>query len=95
VQWSCGWDDDGPGPVREGCDGEPDLTLGLSRDDALSVQQGQLPPSVAFMQGRLKTSGDNELLLRVLAWTATPAFQAALATWAGELSQLKGPATPQ
>ena len=76
VQWSCHWGDAGPGPVTPGCDGEPDLTLGLSPDDAQSVRHGQLAPSVAFMQGRLKTSGDNELLLRVLAWTATPAFEA-------------------
>ncbi len=33
-----------------------------------------LSPSVAFMQGRLKTSGDNGLLLSVLAWSATGAF---------------------
>jgi hypothetical protein len=95
VQWSCGWGEDGPGPVTPGCDGEPDLTLGLSPDDARSVQQGQLAPSVAFMQGRLKTSGDNELLLRVLAWTATPAFQASLAAWAGGHGQLNSPAAPQ
>jgi hypothetical protein len=95
VQWSCGWGKDGPGPVTPGCDGEPDLTLGLSPEDARSVQQGQLVPSVAFMQGRLKTSGDNELLLRVLAWTATTAFQTSLAAWAGEHGQLNSPAAPQ
>ena len=62
-----------------GCEGEPDLTLGLSPEDARLVGQGQLAPSVAFMQGRLKTSGDNALLLRVLAWTTTPAFASLLA----------------
>jgi len=36
------------------------------------------------MQGRLKTSGDNALLLGVLSWTATPAFSAALAAWSAE-----------
>jgi hypothetical protein len=79
-QWSWRWASDGPEPgsLAPGCDGEPDLTLALSPDDARSVRDGELAPSVAFMQGRLKTTGDNGLLLRVLAWTATPAFAAAL-----------------
>jgi hypothetical protein len=33
------------------------------------------------MQGRLKTSGDNGLLLSLLAWSATDAFAPALASW--------------
>ena len=70
----------------EGCDGEPDLTLGLSWPDAHLVADGELPPSVAYMQGKLKTSGDNALLLSALAWSATPAFSAALAEWRAELA---------
>ena len=84
LQWSSQWTEDGPGPVSTGVDGEPDLSLALSPDDARLVKQGELAPSVAFMQGRLKTSGDNALLLRVLAWTATPAFGAALKSWSDE-----------
>ena len=82
-QWSCSWSaaGPGPGPLSEGCLGEPDLTLTLSPADAELVKQGRLSPSVAFMQGRLKTSGDNALLLRVLAWSATDAFAPALAAW--------------
>ncbi len=82
AQWSCQWSADGPGPVSPGSDGEADLTLTLSPDDARAVKDGQLDPSVAFMQGRLKTSGDNALLLRVLEWTATAAFASALSSWA-------------
>jgi hypothetical protein len=85
AQWSCQWSADGPGPVTTGCEGEPDLTLTLGTDDARSVRDGRLEPSAAFMQGRLKTSGDNALLLRVLSWTATPAFSAALSSWSAEL----------
>jgi hypothetical protein len=84
AQWSCQWSTDGPGPVTVGCEGDPDLTLTLGTDDARSVRDGRLEPSVAFMQGRLKTSGDNALLLRVLSWTATPAFSAALSSWSAE-----------
>jgi hypothetical protein len=82
-QWSCQWSADGPGPVSTGLEGEPDLTLTLSTDDARSVKEGRLGPSVAFMQGRLKTSGDNALLLHVLEWSDTPAFPGALSSWAG------------
>ena len=34
------------------------------------------------MQGKLKSTGDNAILLRVLAWSATPAFADALKEWA-------------
>lgn len=86
--WSCEWSEDGPGPARPGCDGEPALSLLLSPEDADLVRRGQLAPSVAFMQGRLKTAGDNALLLRVLKWTARPAFAQALEQW---LQALAGP----
>lgn len=80
-QWSCYWSPEGPGPLSTGSEGEPDLTLTLSADDAQLIKEGLLKPSVAFMQGKLKTSGDNALLLRVLAWSATPAFSLALGRW--------------
>ncbi|MGA3219695.1 MAG: SCP2 sterol-binding domain-containing protein [Acidimicrobiales bacterium] len=83
-QWSCSWTATGPGPVSAGCPGEPELTLTLSPTDAELVSQARLSPSVAFMQGRLKTSGDNALLLRVLAWSATGAFAPALAAWSAQ-----------
>ena len=75
------------GPVSVGCPGEADLSFTLSPADAELVRQGRLAPSVAFMQGRLKTSGDNGLVLSVLAWSATDAFAPALAGW---LSALEG-----
>jgi putative sterol carrier protein len=74
--------------VRTGCEGEPELSLALTPDDARLVIEGTLAPSVAFMQGRLKTSGDNGLLLELLAWTTTPAFGEALAKWRREASVL-------
>jgi len=80
------WSADGPGPLLTGDGSEPDLTLTLSPGDAELIRSGQLDPSVAFMQGRLKTSGDNALLLGVLSWTATPAFAGALAAWSAERS---------
>lgn len=84
LQWSCQWSDGGPGPVVTGVQGEPSLTLSLSPGDAQLVLDGELAPSVAYMQGRLKTSGDNALLLEILRWTAGPRFAAALAAWASQ-----------
>jgi hypothetical protein len=52
-----------------------DLTLTISSADFDELVSGRLDPSVAFMQGRLKTAGDNLLLLRLLRWTATATFE--------------------
>jgi SCP-2 sterol transfer family len=91
AQRSWHWSDDGPGALVTPVPAEPDLALALSPADAQLVGRGELEPSVAFMQGRLKTSGDNALLLRVLAWTTTPAFAAARAEWSGEPAKGGGP----
>lgn len=82
AQWRSTWSEEGPKDVALGLEAEPDLTLTISPEDARLVLEGELDPSVAYMQGRLKTAGDNCLLLRVLRWTATPAFREALAAWA-------------
>jgi SCP-2 sterol transfer family len=86
-QWSVRWSGDGPGPLLPSPEAEPDLTLTIGTDDAHRVKRGQLDPSVAFMQGKLKSTGNNALLLSILAWSATPAFAKALAEWsAGQTS---------
>jgi len=64
--------------------------LTLSRADAELIREGRLSPSVAFMQGRLKTSGDNGLVLRVLAWSATDAFAPALTAWSADAAASAG-----
>lgn len=61
--------DGGPGPV----DGA-DLSLSLALADAEELFSGRVDPSVAFMRGRLKASGDGGLLLAFLSSTATPEF---------------------
>jgi hypothetical protein len=84
-QWCSRWLGDGPGAVVAGCEGEPDLTITISTEDARQVRDGELEPSVAYMQGRLKSTGDNGLLLRILAWTTTAEFAKDLARWSKEL----------
>jgi putative sterol carrier protein len=81
AQWSSKWSADGPERPTSGNDAEADLTLTIGTDEARRLQQGELQPSVAFMQGKLKSTGDNALLLQVLAWSATPAFADALKDW--------------
>jgi hypothetical protein len=49
---------------------DPDVTLTIAYADALAIAEGRLDPSVAFMQGRLKTAGDPGLVLDVLAAAA-------------------------
>lgn len=55
---------------------ESTLTLTATAADATDVLSGRVEPSVAFMRGRLKASGEGELLLAFLASTATAGFEA-------------------
>jgi putative sterol carrier protein len=48
----------------------PDVSLTASAADAAAIAGGELDPSVAFMQGRMKTAGDPGLLLDLLAHVA-------------------------
>jgi putative sterol carrier protein len=61
---------------------DADVSLTLPLEDAVAVQQGELAPTVVFMQGRMKTAGDPGKLLELLRATAGPgyaAFRAAVA----------------
>jgi putative sterol carrier protein len=51
-----------------------DVTLSMNWDDAVAMHQGTLDPSVAFMQGRMKVVGSMEIVLALLALTASAAF---------------------
>jgi putative sterol carrier protein len=63
------------GDVGLGLLDDADVSLTLPYPEALQIARGELQPSVAFMQGRMKTAGDPGRLLAVLAATATPDFQ--------------------
>ena len=54
---------------------DPELTLTLSYDDSVQIQQGELDPNAAFMQGRLKATGDMGKLLQLLPLTMSPEYQ--------------------
>ena len=53
-----------------------DLQLTLAAADAADVLLGRVEPSVAFMRGRLKASGDGSLLLAFLESTTSGSFSA-------------------
>lgn len=70
------YDSGKPGAGAPGIDSSADLVLLLGSDDALDVLKGDVDPSVAFMRGRLKASGDGGLLLGFLKSTVEPSFEA-------------------
>jgi len=54
--------------------GDAPLALQVPWADAVATFSGKAEPAVLYMQGKLKTSGDNALLLRVLKAASTPEF---------------------
>lgn len=53
----------------------PDLAFSVTAADARALLRGEVEPSVAFMRGRLKATGDGGLLLAVLGSTTTGGFE--------------------
>jgi hypothetical protein len=70
VKLSADDDELGFGPVEDA-----DVALTVPYAEATAIAQGALQPSVAFMQGRMKTAGDPGRLLELLAATATQTFR--------------------
>lgn len=53
-----------------------DFTLTMTYDDAVKVQKGELDPNAAFMQGRMKVSGNMAKLMSLLPLTNSPEYRA-------------------
>ncbi len=64
-----------PGDGGVGSVPDASLLLTIAYSDAQAVASGEVEPSVAFMRGRLKASGDGGLLLGVLRSTATDNYR--------------------
>jgi hypothetical protein len=56
-----------------------ELTLTESWDDALATQRGELDPSAAFMQGRIKVTGSMTRLLALLPLLSSAEHRSAMA----------------
>jgi hypothetical protein len=57
-----------------GAGGAPALALTIGAADAPEMVSGQVEPSVAFMRGRLKSSGEGALLLAFLKSTTVEEY---------------------
>jgi putative sterol carrier protein len=66
------------GKVLESQIGEADdaeFTLTLSYDDAKKIQKGELDANAAFMQGRLKVTGNMGKLMALMPLTQSPEYK--------------------
>lgn len=68
------YQDGRPEAAASGVDSGADLVLQLAAEDAADVVSRRVAPSVAFMRGKLKASGDGGLLLAFLGSSAGDGF---------------------
>ncbi|MDP9070078.1 MAG: SCP2 sterol-binding domain-containing protein [Actinomycetota bacterium] len=54
---------------------DPEITLTLSLEDAMKIQQGELDANAAFMQGRIKVAGNMAKLMSLLPLTNSPEYK--------------------
>ena len=55
---------------------DPDITLTLSYEDSVKIQQGDLDANAAFMQGRMKVAGNMGTFMQLLPITNSPEYLA-------------------
>ena len=55
---------------------DADFTLTLTYDDSVSVQKGDLDANAAFMQGRMKVTGNMGKLMSLMPLTQSPEYKA-------------------
>jgi len=58
-----------------GQDPDADFTLTLSWDDSVKMQKGDLDPNAAFMQGRMKVTGNMGKLMSLLPLTQSKEYK--------------------
>jgi len=54
---------------------DPEVTLTQTWDDALKIQKGELDANAAFMQGRIKVTGNMAKLMSLLPLTNAPEYK--------------------
>lgn len=72
---SLGWRaDSGAVTVTDANDANADVAVSMKYPDFVKLLSAELPPAVAYMQGRLKPSGDMASVLHLLSLTADDRF---------------------
>ncbi len=67
------------GKMQESTIGEDpnaEFTLTLTYDDSVKVQKGELDANAAFMQGRMKVTGNMGKLMSLMPLTQSPEYKA-------------------
>jgi putative sterol carrier protein len=59
-----------------GEDADAEFTLTLSHDDSVKVAKGELDANAAFMQGRMKVTGNMGKLMSLMPLTQSPEYKA-------------------
>lgn len=54
---------------------DSDFTMTLTYTDSVKLQKGELDPGSAFMQGRMKVTGDMAKLMQLLPLTSSPEYK--------------------
>ena len=55
---------------------DADFTLSMSYEDSVKIQQGELDANAAFMQGRMKVTGNMGKLMQLMPLTNSPEYKA-------------------
>lgn len=66
------------GKLREnvlGVDPDAEITLQMSYEDAVKMQKAELDETAAFMQGRLKVTGNMGKLMSLMPLTQSPEYR--------------------
>src|SRR6266508_6677523 len=65
-----------------GDDADADFTLSMGYDDSKQILKGELDANAAFMQGKLKVTGNLGKLMALMPLTQSPEYKAIQATLA-------------